>query len=170
MTFWKARDVVHELECLFDQWLWKFNVRRVQYFSYRNWKSDLIAIRSQTADRRELIEIFLMTRWKLESHLLPAYFRPQEFWIRKMGQIFAKRKKSDSYNVIFDASDFFSFFIFQIKFWMQGILNLDRKCKNQKTKKIRCIRNNIGWIWFFSFCKNLPHFPYSEFLGWKIGG
>ena len=41
-----------------------------------------------------------------------------------MGQIFAKRKKSDSFNVISDASDFFSFLIFAFSIQIQNSLHL----------------------------------------------
>ena len=41
-----------------------------------------------------------------------------------MGQTFAKRKKSDSSIVIFDASDFFSFLIFAFFIQIQNSLHL----------------------------------------------
>ena len=68
--------------------------------------------------------IWIKTHWKLESHLLPTYFPLQEFWIWKMGQFFAKRKKSDLSNVISDASDFFNFLIFAFSIQIQNSLHL----------------------------------------------
>ena len=47
---------------------------------------------------------------------------------------------------------------FEWKFLLRRIINLHRKRENQKIKKIRRIKINLGCVWFFSLCKNLPLF------------
>ena len=43
---------------------------------------------------------------------------------------------------------------------IRRIMNFNRKWLNQKMRKIRCIRNDLGSVWFFSKYKILPHFQY----------
>ena len=50
---------------------------------------------------------------------------------------------------------------FEWKFLLRRIMNLHRKRENQKIKKIRRIKINLGCVWFFSLCKNLPLFQDS---------